>query len=305
MRIAIMGAGALGAYFGARLLVAGHEVAFIARGAHLAAIRANGLRIASKLGDLHLKDVVATDDPGSLAPADIVMFAVKLWDTESAARSIRSLIAPGGAVISFQNGVMKDEVLTSVLGAGQVMGGVGYIAATIAEPGVIAHTGTMARLCFGELDGSLSPRGKALRDACQGAGIDVELTQEIQRRIWEKFVFLAASAGCTSAMRQPLGPIRTNPETRGFIRDVMAEIVAVGRARGVGLDADFADKSMANLDKLPAEMTTSMHGDLKRGNRLELPWLSGWVVRLGQELGVATPLNRAISAVLSPYANGA
>ena len=304
MRIVVMGAGALGAYFGARLHVAGQDVALVARGAHLAAIRAEGLRIASPLGDLHLRDIAATDDPASLALADIVMLAVKLWDTEAAAAAIKGLLKPGGAVISFQNGVMKDEVLTRVLGKAQVMGGVGYIAATIAEPGRIVQTGRMARLAFGELDGTMSARGEALRAACEGAGIDVECTPEITRRIWEKFVFLAASAGCTAALRQSLGPIRENPETRAFLHDVMAEIVAVGRARGVALDEGFADKSLANVDRMPPEMTTSMHGDLMRGNRLELPWLNGWVAKLGAELGIATPLNRALSAVLAPYAMG-
>jgi 2-dehydropantoate 2-reductase len=304
MRIVIMGAGGLGGYFGARLAAAGNDVAFVARGAHLAAINADGLRVTSALGDLHLRDVVATGDPSTLAPADVVMIAVKLWDTEAAAQAVKPLVRPGTAVVSWQNGVNKDGVLTRVLGPGAVIGGVGQIGVVIAQPGVIAHTGTMARLIFGEFDNSRSPRVEALLAACKVAGVDAAIAHDINLAIWEKFVFLVAMSGCTAAMRSTIGPIRGNPQARGFFMDVVREAVAVARAKGIAFPADYADQRMGFVDGLPPQMTASMAGDLARGNRLELPWLSGAVVEMGEQLGVPTPMNRAVRDVLALYVNG-
>jgi len=211
MRIVIMGAGGLGGYFGARLAAAGNDVAFVARGAHLAAIRQAGLRVTSALGDLHLRDVVATDDPSTLAPAEVVMIGVKLWDTEAAATAVKPLVRPGTAVVSFQNGVGKDDVLAGVLGREAIIGGVGQIGVVIASPGVIAHTGTMAKLIFGELDNRRSARVEAFHAACIAAGIDAEIAADIGLAIWQKFVFLVAMSGCTASMRSTIGPIRANP----------------------------------------------------------------------------------------------
>jgi 2-dehydropantoate 2-reductase len=305
MRIAVMGAGALGGYFGARLAHAGHEVVFIARGAHLKAMLSGGLRIQSPRGDLHLTSIEATDDPARVRPADLVMISVKLWDTERAAEAARTLLNPGGAAVSFQNGVRKDEVLTRVLGASAVMGGVGYIAATIGEPGLIVHTGAMQKLAFGEFDGTRSARAEALLQGCTEAAIDAELSDDIKRRIWEKFVFLVAISAATTSMRQPLGAIRSNPETRAFLLDLMREVLAVAHRSGINLPADFVDRQLAVCERLPAEMTSSMHQDLKRGNRLELPWLSGHLVTLGREMDIPTPCNRAVNSILALYANGA
>lgn len=305
MRIVIMGAGGLGGYFGARLAAAGNDVAFVARGAHLAAIKQDGLRIISARGDLHLRDVVATDDPATLAPADVVMIAVKLWDTETAAEAVKPLVRHGTAVVSFQNGVGKDAVLTRILGREAVIGGVGQIGVVIASPGVIAHTGTMAKLTFGELDNTRSARVEALLATCTAAGIDAEIADDINLATWQKFAFLVGMSACTTAMRSNLGPIRANPQTRAFLRDVVREAVAVGRALGVKLAEDFAEQRMAFIETLPPQMTASMQGDLARGNRLEVPWLSGAVVELGKQVGVPTPLNRAVSDILALYANGA
>lgn len=305
MRIAIMGAGGLGGYFGARLAAAGNDVAFVARGAHLAAIRSDGLRVTSALGDLHLHDITATDDPSTLTSADVVIIAVKLWDTETAAEAVKPLVRPGTAVVSFQNGVNKDDVLSRILGRDAVIGGVGQIGVVIGSPGVIVHTGTMAKLIFGELDNRRSARVEALHAACVAAGIDAEIADDIGLAIWQKFVFLVGMSGCTASMRSPIGPIRANRQARGFLLDVVREAVTVGRAIGVGLPADYAEQRMAFIDTLPAEMTASMQGDLARRNRLELPWLSGAVVELGARLGVPTPLNRAIRDVLAIYVNGA
>jgi len=304
MRIVIMGAGGLGGYFGARLAAAGNDVAFVARGAHLAAIRQDGLRVTSALGDLHLRDVVATDDPASLAPADAVLVAVKLWDTETAAEAVKPLLRPGTAVVSFQNGIDKDAVLTRILGREAVVGGVGQIGVVIASPGVIAHTGTMAKLLFGELDNTRSARVEALLAACKAAGIDAEVPDDINLAIWQKFALLIGMSGCTAAMRSTIGPIRANPQARAFLQDVIGEAVAVGRALGVELADDFVEQRMASIETLPPQMTASMQGDLARGNRLELPWLSGAVVELGRQVGVPTPLNRAVTAILALYANG-
>jgi 2-dehydropantoate 2-reductase len=305
MRIVIMGAGGLGGYFGARLAAAGNDVAFIARGAHLTAIREHGLRVESALGNLHLRDVVATDDPGTLSPADVVMIAVKLWDTEAAAEAVRPLVRPGTAVVSFQNGVSKDDVLTSILGREAVIGGVGQIGVVIASPGVIRHTGTMAKLIFGELANTRTPRVEALLDACTAAGIDAEIAEDINLAIWQKFAFLVPMSACTASMRSTIGAIRANPQARAFLVDITREVVAVGRALGVNLADDFVEQRMAFVETLPPQMTASMQGDLARGNRLELPWLSGAVVELGKRTGVPTPLNRAVADILALYVDGA
>lgn len=304
MRFVIMGAGGLGGYFGARLAAGGHDVAFVARGAHLAAMRKDGLRVHSARGDLHLRDVVATDDPSTLDPADVVMIAVKLWDTEAAAEAVRPLVRPGTAVVSFQNGVSKDEVLTRVLGRDAVIGGVGQIGVVIESPGVIKHTGTMAKLIFGELDNRRTARVEAFLAACTDAGIDAEIPEDINLAIWQKFAFLVPMSACTASMRSTIGPIRAHPQTRRFLVDITQEVVAVGRKLGVNLPADFAEQRMSFIDTLPAEMTASMQGDLARGNRLELPWLSGKVVELGEMLGLPTPLNRAVADILALYVNG-
>jgi 2-dehydropantoate 2-reductase len=304
MRIVIMGAGGLGGYFGARLAAAGNDVAFVARGAHLAAIKQNGLRVTSARGDLHLLDVVATDDPSTLAPADVVMIAVKLWDTETAAETVKSLVRPGTAVVSFQNGVSKDAALARILGREAVIGGVGQIGVVIASPGVIAHTGTMAKLTFGELDNARSARVESLLATCTAAGIDAEIADDINLATWQKFAFLVGMSACTASMRSTLGPIRANPQTRDFLRDVIGEVVAVGRALGIPLAENFAEQRMAMIEALPPQMTASMQGDLARGNRLEVPWLSGAVVEMGKQVGVSTPLNRAVFDILALYANG-
>jgi 2-dehydropantoate 2-reductase len=304
MKIAIMGAGGLGGYFGGRLAQAGADVSFIARGAHLKALREGGLRIRSGLGDLHLPHTKATDTPADVGVVDFVFLSVKLWDTETAARQLLPMVGPNTAVVSFQNGVDKDEILMKTLDRRNVMGGVGYIAAVIGEPGEVVHTGTMQRLVFGELDGGVSMRAAALLERCQTAGIDAELSTDIRRLTWEKFVFLVGLSGTTTTIRETIGPIRSNDRTRAFLLDAMREVVAVGRALGVELAEDFAENRLRFCDSLPAAMTSSMHGDLQRGNRLELPWLSGAVARLGAAAGVPTPSNRAITDILTLHQEG-
>ena len=304
MKIAVMGSGGVGGYFGARLAQAGCDVSFIARGAHLAALRERGLIVESKLGNVSLPKVRATDDPTALGSVDLVLIGVKLWDTEAAARAISPIVGPTTAVLSLQNGVQKDDVLRSILGDGPIIRGLCYIAATIAQPGVISHAGTMQKLVFGEYDGRRSARAEALLEACRRGGIDAELSQDIRKAIWEKFVFLVGLSATTTTIRLPIGPIRTHPRTRLFLLDAMREVVAVGRAQGVALSAEYAEDRLAFCDRLPSEMTSSMHNDLERGNRLEVAWLSGGVVELGQAAGVPTPVNRAVSDILALHADG-
>jgi 2-dehydropantoate 2-reductase len=262
------------------------------------------LRVESARGDLHLNHVTATDDPVTLAQADVVMIAVKLWDTEAAAEAVKPLVRPGTAVVSFQNGVSKDAALARILGREAVIGGVGQIGVVIASPGVIAHTGTMAKLTFGELDNARSARVESLLATCTAAGIDAEIADDINLATWQKFAFLVGMSACTASIRSTLGPIRANPQTRDFLRDVIGEVVAVGRALGIPLAENFAEQRMAMIEALPPQMTASMQGDLARGNRLEVPWLSGAVVEMGKHVGVSTPLNRAVFDILALYANG-
>jgi 2-dehydropantoate 2-reductase len=263
------------------------------------------LRIESALGDAHIHPAVATDDPATIGPVDVVLVTVKLWDTEAAIRTATPLIGPETAVVSLQNGVDAAGRLAADLGAEHVMGGVSQIAAVIERPGVIRHTGTMATVIAGELDGRKSQRAAALVAALDAAGVDAKLSGDIVRRIWEKFVFLVGMSALTSVTRLPIGPVRDDPETRGLLAEIMSETWAVGRAKGVALDDDLVAKRIAFVDTLPAEMTASMAGDLARGNRLELDWLSGAVVRLGAELGVPTPANAFVTAALKPHAHGA
>jgi 2-dehydropantoate 2-reductase len=245
-----------------------------------------------------------SDDPLSLGSADYVFICVKLWDTDAAVRAVAPIVEPGTTVISFQNGVQKDDVLSRTFGQKAVMGGAGYIGSAVARPGVIAHTGTMQKLAFGEYDGSRSPRAVALLEACLRGGIDAEISPDIRRAIWEKFVFLVGLSATSTTMRQTIGPIRSNPQTRAFLLDVMREVVAVGRAHGVRLAEDYAEARLTFCDGLPSEMTSSMHSDLERGSCLEVQWLSGGVVELGKAVNVQTPLNRAVSDILALHAQG-
>lgn len=305
MRIAVMAAGGVGGYFGARLAQAGHEVGFIARGRHLAAIRERGLTVKSANGDVHLPHPMVTDDPAALAPADVVLFAVKLWDTETAAEAVRPLLARGGVIVPFQNGVESIERLGAVVGAERVLGGVAYIAATIGEPGMILHTGTMARLRLGPVLPAQQPAAQALYVACRDAGIDTDLSPDIRKALWEKFVFLAAFSGLTSVARQPIGVIRADPDLRAALETALGEVWTLGRAKGVALADDFVAQQMTFADGLPGEMKSSMLNDLAAGNRLEAPWLSGAVARMSREAGISAPVHATMYAALKPYCAGA
>jgi len=304
MKIAMMGSGGVGGLIGARLAHAGCDVSFIARGAHLAAMREHGLRLESQVGNVHLPITKATDDPRTVGQVDIVIFSVKLWDTEAAARAILPLMGPETGVISLQNGVVKDDILRPIVGEKALMGGVAYMGTAISRPGVIQHTGTVQRVVFGEYDGRRSKRAQELLEWCRKAGLDAAISDDIRRTLWEKFAFLVGMAAVTATIRLPIGPIRSHPLTRQFYLDAMREAAAVGRAHGVRLPEDFAEERMAFVDTLPPTMTASLQLDLERGNPLEVEWLSGSVVKLGAAVGVPTPIHRAARDILILHAQG-
>ena len=299
-----MGAGGVGGYFGARLIRGGADVHFIARGAHLAAMRAHGLAVEGGPESIHLPKVNVTSDPESIGPVDMVIFCVKLWDTENAARSLVPIMKPETGIISFQNGVTKDDMLRPTFGDEALLGGVAYVGTHISRPGVIAQTGPLQRLVFGEYDGRRSRRVETFYQACKRGGIDAEISDDVRRSVWEKFVVLVAMSGATTAMRQTIGPIRSHALTRAFLLDLAREVVDVGRALGVALPADYAEQRISFFDGWPPEMTTSMHHDLQSGKRLEVRWLAGAVVDLGEKAGVPTPMNRAVRDILILHAQG-
>ncbi len=305
MKIAVIGAGGVGGYFGARLALAGEDVTFVARGAHLDAMRTGGLRVLSSLGDMHLMPTRATSDAGTIGPVDLVMVAVKLWSTADAITTARPLMNADTTIVSFQNGVHAEGELVAAFGRDRVIGGVANIAALIETPGVVRHNGNMAMLQFGELDGTASARVDRLLDACKRAGVDARIPADINQALWEKFVFLASMSSMTALTRMPIGPIREDADTRALFRQLAAEVVAVGRAQGIALDDGTIDAMMTRADSLPPGMVASMLGDLQRGNRLELPWLSGNVVKLGAHHGVATPAHAFVCAALKLHAEGA
>jgi 2-dehydropantoate 2-reductase len=305
MRIAVIGAGGVGGPFGAVLAKAGADVTFVARGAHLAAMRTRGLSVLGPRGDVHLTPAQATDDPASIGPVDVVLFCVKLWDVETAGAAIRPIVGPSTAVIPLQNGIDAADRLIPILGKNAVMGGVAQISATIVEPGTIRQTGTFMRLVFGELDGRSSERGAAFHSLCQSAGFDSVNSTEILTALWEKFVLLATNSSVVAVTRLPFGKLRDDPEVFALFERGVAEVAAVGRARGVQLAPDLEARALQTTRNFPPEMMPSMAIDLLRGNRLELPWLAGKVVALGRELRVPTPTFDAMYAALKPYANGA
>ncbi len=300
-----MGSGGVGGLYGGRLAHAGCDVTFVARGAHLKAMREHGLLIESEAhGNTLIKPVKVTDDPLSAGTPDLIIFAVKLWDTEAVARQLQPIVGPNTAVLSLQNGVLKDDILGSIFGEKALMGGVAYVGTHIARPGVINQVGTLQRLVFGEYDGKKSTRSEALLAALLKAGIQAELSNDIRRTLWEKYTFLVGLSGATASMRTTIGPARENPQTRAFLHDLMKEAVAVGRALGVALPENYADDRLNFADSVPGTMDSSLHHDLKNGNRLEVEWLAGGVVQLGKKAGVPTPCNRAVWDVLALHADG-
>ena len=303
MRIAIVGSGGLGGYFGGRLAAAGVDVTFLARGAHLNALRTLGLRIESPNGNLHLPRVSATDDASTVGAVDVVFFAVKLYDTESALPLLPPLIGPDTVVIPFQNGVESVEMLSVAVERPHLASGTSYVQASIAEPGVIRHI-ALDRLIFGELDGARTPRLERLFEACRDAGVTPTLSDHIEVEIWSKFVHLSVLSGMTAVTRSTVGPLRDDPDLFAMWQAALVETIAVARARAIDLPRSLFDDLITLLQQIPAQAGSSMLQDLERHRRLELPWLSGAVVRMGRALDVETPIHRFISTVLQPHVNG-
>jgi 2-dehydropantoate 2-reductase len=303
MRIVVMGSGGTGGYFGAKLARAGEDVTFVARGAHLEAIRAQGLRVKSAIDGEWVVQAPAVERLDGLPPADLVLFCVKSFDTESAGEAIKPVVGPGTGVLPVQNGVDNGEKLERILGPGHVMGGVAQVLATIEAPGVVSHR-FLGRIIFGEMDGRESERARAFLQACERAGIQAEISSNMLRALWEKYVLIAAQAGMTALTRSPAGVVRSVPETRAMYHLILGEMVALGNAAGAGIAAEVVDRCMGMLDHLGATFTSSLHHDLAQGRRLELEALHGHAVRLGERHGIPTPMLFAVYAALKPYADG-
>ncbi|GAC1329389.1 MAG: 2-dehydropantoate 2-reductase [Beijerinckiaceae bacterium] len=305
MRIAIMGAGGVGGYFGGRLALASNDVTFIARGAHGEAIRRDGLRAEGTLGNFHVEPAKCVSNAAEIAGAvDVILFSVKLTDSKAAAEQLRPIVGSSTTIYTVQNGVEAAETVGAILGHDKVITGIAYISATIAEPGVIRSGAAFARLVFGEADGRESARVKAFRDTCKAANFDAVVTPDIARVLWLKFAMLAPMAATTSLMRCGMGVIRSNPRSRAMLQALVEEIVALAKAMGVHTqDSDVAD-TMKVFDNLPPSVRASMAHDLDIGKPLELPWLSGAVVRLGEKHGVPTPTHRFVTQALAPYEKG-
>lgn len=310
MRIVVMGAGGVGGYFGAHLAQAGHDVAFVARGAHMEAMRKAGLRLEGARGDIVLPTVTATEDPATLietweGPANVVLFTVKLYDTESAGALIRPVVGPETMVITLQNGVDGPDRLAAVLGEGTVLGGAAYVSALIAEPGIVRYTSDMSRIAFGELDGRLSDRARAFGEACNAAGFQAEVSADIRATLWEKFVLLATNSALTTLVRRPAGDLYQDEETLVLAEAMMREVEAVARAEGIDVAEDVVERSIALSKSFPPGMYASMYHDLSRGRRLELAGLSGLVAERGRALGVPVPHHFMVWCALKPWMDGA
>jgi 2-dehydropantoate 2-reductase len=304
VKIAIFGSGGVGGYFGGRLAAAGENVTFLARGAHLAALREGGLHIESPNGALHLPKVQATDRPEDVGPVDVVLFTVKLYDVDAAAATLKPMIGPGTVVITLQNGVEAVDMVAKHVGADHVAGGVAYIVIVLDRPGHLRHTAAQ-QLVFGEPDGSRSPRLVAFEEACIRAGFQATASTSVETDLWIKFVRLSTWSGMTAVTRSPMGVIREDPNLFAMMMAAIEETIAVGRARGIVFPPTLVDDTLALIRNFPANSKSSLLEDLERGRRLELPWLSGAVVRLGKEAGVPAPTHQFITAVLTPFVNGA
>ncbi len=305
MRIVVMGTGGVGGYYGGVLAKSGQDVSFIARGAHLEALRANGLRVESQImGDFALPKVTATDQPATLGQADLVLFTTKAYDLEGAARGLLPLLGKDSMVLPLLNGVDIAERLATVVGTERVLGGMCQISSSIKAPGVIKQVGPLNRIAFGELGGGSSARARAVLEVFKAAGIVAELSEQIQVDLWKKFLAICAAGGMSALTRSTLGPILKDPDTRALFVGCMQEVALLARRKGVILPAALVQDALAGYDKLPAEMRPSMGLSVLHGQPLEVEALNGTAARLGRELGVPTPINRFIATALKLVAEG-
>ena len=305
MRIAVVGAGGVGGYFGARLAAAGHEVNFLVRGAQLAALQANGITVRSPRGDLQL-EVRAGSDPGELGAHEVVLFAVKAYAIEGAVPLLAPLLGADGWVMSLQNGgVAPAERVAAAVGVERTVGGAAYISCHLREPGVLEHHPGPAGMSIGELGGGLSARVDSFAKLARDADIDVEVSADIRTTLWQKFAFICGLAGATAASRRPIGEVRAGAAGRQLLRGLVSEAAAVGRADGAALAPDFEERTLAVLQALDGGMRSSLYEDLANGRVMELDSLHGEVVRRADELGVDVPVTRTVFAILEPAARAA
>jgi 2-dehydropantoate 2-reductase len=305
MKIVVMGAGGVGGFFGGVLAKAGLDVSFVARGAHLAALRGQGLRVESQImGEFVLRKVSATDQPASLGPADLVLMTTKTYDLEGAARGLLPILHKDSLVLPLLNGVDIAERIASVVGNERVLGGMCQVSSSIVAPGVIRQVGPLNRIVFGELAGGISPRAKAVLEVFKQAGINAGLSDQILVEVWKKFLAICAAGGMSALTRSTLGPILKTPATRAMFVGCMQEVELLARRKGVPLPASVVQDAMAGYDKLPAEMRPSMGLSVLNGQPLEVDALNGTAARLGRELGVPTPINHFITAALMLVAGG-
>lgn len=300
MRIAIIGAGGIGGYYGARLAAAGEDVVFVARGANLQALRERGLRVTSPLGDVSLPQVRATDDTSQVGPVDLILFCVKTYGTADALALLSPLVGPTTVIISLQNGLDAADHLAAAVGRERVLGGLTAISAQLVAPGEVRHAGTFASVTVGELDGPPSPRADMVAAAFRAAGVDADVSDDIERDLWLKFMFIAVHGPLTALTGQPLGAIRDCAPTWQLYQDAVREIEAVARARGVRLPRAAAEGVIAGVAGIAPTMRSSMAADFEHGRRLENEDFSGTVVRLGEAAGVPTPIHRMLYALLGP-----
>jgi 2-dehydropantoate 2-reductase len=304
MRIAVMGAGAIGCYFGGRLAAGGDEVHFVARGAQLRALREKGLRIISPHGDDYLPMVLATDNPKTVGEVDFVLFCVKLWDTDAAAEQIKPMFGANTAVYSFQNGIYAEPRLVQLLGPQHVIGGYAATPATIVEPGVVRQFGQWCTLEFGELDNTRTRRIEDFLKSCLRAKIDALISDDINAALWSKVVFITVHSGACSLCRATEGPIRSDPWGRELLLALATEGTTVAWAKGINLPPGFPSYVMKQIDGLPPDAEGSMYTDLRMGRRLEIEWLSALMVKLGDEVAVPTPAHRAVMQGVHLHARG-
>ena len=300
MKIAIMGTGGVGGYYGALLTRAGHEVTFIARGKHLEAIRQNGLEVKSVFGDFRVRPTLVTDNPALAGQVEMVIFATKTYHTEEAAEKILPVIGPQTIVIPLQNGVDAAERIGAVIGRGHVVGGATWLSAAIEAPGVIGQYSQFRRIVIGEFDGNITPRAQAAQSALKSTGGVVELVGNISQVLWTKFVFISAISALGAVTRVTIGEYRSVPETRLALTGALNEVIAVAHARKIPLDADILEKTLEFIDTSAPGIKPSMQRDMEAGRRSELESMIGIVVRFGEELGVPTPVMRLAYAALKP-----
>ena len=304
MKIAVMGTGGVGGVFGAKFAQAGENITFIARGAHLEAIKKNGLTILGDEDEVNIKEIQATDDPESIGPVDFIIFAVKLWDTQSAATVCKPMLGPETVLIPFQNGISATETIATVIGKSHTGRGISRVSASIQAPGMIRRIGSYGSLAFAEASGTTSKRMEAFLDICNRVGIDAKIPNDIFQTLWQKYIFLVTVSGMTTAARQPMRSLITGSEGLTTAINCMTEVAEVGRAAGVNLPIDTVEKLVDSIKKMPSTMKASQAIDLEHGRRLEAPWLTGNVCKMGRQYGIPTPANDTLYSVIQPYIMG-